>query len=300
MKHQSMFLAAFLGLSFASAAGCEESEPEGGPELIGTAEFAVETFNRLTMNHLNASSLGVTQLSTAALSSNGTTFAQSSLLSTKSRRDVLTYLVRCALPDGMKISGSSGGKSYAFSGLIGLAPEWLGAPLTTSGRHWVSACMLAHVNGYNKQVPISLRGAHAALATSAAEVVAYPVEEMAFYGDIFGANDVMFACAGKGPQAAYAADPDDDLGARRSCDEDEGCLVNVPGPCQDIMLSGADACEGGGAGLPSSCHGSLKSSNLGWPAGDTAYPEVITVYMKTSDFEDYYDFDDFEPLSMDL
>jgi hypothetical protein len=300
MKHQPTILAAFIGLALASATGCLGNEREGDPEALGTRESAAMSLNRLTMNHLNASSLGVTQLSAAALSSNGTTITQSALLTSKSRRDVLTYLVRCALPMGMKISGSSGGKSYAFSGLIGLAPEWLGAPLTTSGRHWVSACMLAHVNGYEEQVPISLRGAHPALATSAAEVVVYAVEEMAFYGDIFDANkNLMFACAGKGAQAAYTADPDEHM-PRRSCDEDDPCLLNVPGPCHDITLLGAGACEGGGAGLSSSCHASLKPGNQGWPAGDPAYAEVITVYMELSDFEEYYNYDDFDVLGIEL
>jgi hypothetical protein len=262
-------------------------------EALGSRESSVTSSNRLTMNHLEASSLAVTQLSTAALTSNGSTLAQSRLLKSKKSRDVLVYLVKCALPSGQSISGSSGGKSYTFSGLIGLAPDWVSTPLSTSARRWVSACILAHVNGYSEQVPISLRGDHPALTTTDAEVVQYGVEEMSFYGDIFGSSDKsMFVCAGSGPQAAGAADPDEYL-PQRSCDEDESCLLTFPGACHDVTQSGADACEGGGAGWSSGCHATLKPIGQSWPLGDPAYLEVITVHLHPSDFEHYYDYDNF-------
>ena len=94
------------------------------------------------------------------------------------------------------------------------------------------------------------------------------VEEMSFYGDLFNPNQAsMYACAGKGPQGACYTD----MGAykaQRSCDEDEDedepCMVQVPGPCHP------------------------------------SYLEVVTVYMKPSDFEDYYDCDDIDLLGIGL
>jgi hypothetical protein len=289
MKYTSLFWRAFVALALVSASGCGEKEGNEGEEALGALESSITSINRLTMNHLQASSLGVTKLSTEALSIDGLTLAQNDLLKSKNRRDVLTYLVKCALPVGTTLSGSSGGKSYTFSGLIGLAPEWLNAPLSASGGHWVSGCILAHINGYNDEVHISLRGDHPALATSAAERAAYGVEEMSFYGDIFGQDDdLLYACAGEGPQASCPADPDE-YRPQRSCDEDEPCLLHVPGPCHDITLSGDDACEGGAAGLSSGCHPTTRPNGQAWATGDPAYLEVVTVYMNASDFEDYYE-----------
>jgi hypothetical protein len=291
MTYNAIPQVVLMGLSLVAAAGCWRGESDGGGEALGTSESAITSFNRLTMNNLTASSLGVAELSSAALSGNGLTLAQDSLLKSKKGREVLTFLMRCALPAGGKVSGSLGGKTYTFSGLIGLAPEWLGTPLSKSERRWVSACMLAHVNGYDNEVAISLRGSNPALATSAAEMDEYAVEEMSFYGDVFDPDGpTMYACAGDGPQTTCPGPPGEQM-ARRSCDEDEPCLMQVPGPCHDMTLSGADACEGGSSGLSSGCHSTLKPSGNAWPAGNSSYLEVITVYMSPGDFEDYFDCD---------
>ena len=50
---------------------------------------------------------------------------------------------------------------------------------------WISACLLARVNGYADSVAISIRGPHKALDTGPEELTRYPVEEGAFYGEYF-------------------------------------------------------------------------------------------------------------------
>jgi hypothetical protein len=114
--------------------------------------------NRLSMNRLSLNSL-----SSVALTPDGESLASTDLLSDEGGRELLRYLVRCALPEGTELTGSTGQASYTFHGLVGLAPAWLDQPLKTSEQRWVSGCLLAHVNGYGVEVPISLRGQHPAL-----------------------------------------------------------------------------------------------------------------------------------------
>lgn len=290
MKIRQILGGAFLGSSLLVQAGCSAPEGEGGdiPEETGDAEAALSSSNRLSMNRLNAGSLDVVKLSTAALSADGLTLAPTKLLKTKTGRDVLTYLIRCALPPGEKVGGISGKKVYSFSGLVGVAPEWLTQPLSPSGRRWMTACLLAHVNAYDEEVPISLRGDHPALTKTASEAAQYSVEEMSFYGDLFGQGaEGMFACAGKGLQLQWPEDPDE-YQAKRSCSSDDDCPISVAGPCYDITPSATDSCEDGSIDWYSGCHPTARERFDDWDAGEPSFTEVITVYMKPCDFEEFY------------
>lgn len=285
---------ALLGGILLATAGCSAGEGDamtssgGSREDLAVAEGSLSSSNRLSMNRLKASSLGVVDLSTAPLSANGLTLAPTSLLSTKDGRDVLTYLIRCALPAGEKLDGTWNGKVYSYSGLVGVAPEWLAEPLSPSGRRWMSACLLAHVNAYGEEVHISLRGAHPALTTSLVEAAEYSIEEMSFYGDIFTpGGEAMFACAGKGLQVAHPEDPDE-YQAKRSCEEDEPCAITIAGPCYDLTPSAMDACEGGSGDWYTGCHASATKRGTAWSDGDEPFAEVITVSLHPDDFEDFY------------
>jgi hypothetical protein len=77
-------------------------------------------------------------------------------------------------------------------------------PLTAEGQGWVSACLLSHVSEGEVSVTISLRGPHAQLATTADERAGWPIEEGAFYGNVFKPLDQpieWFACRGEGQAA---------------------------------------------------------------------------------------------------
>ena len=83
--------------------------------------------------------------------------ADPTLASTPAKRKQLTYLVRCALPADVAVYADVDGERFTFSGSIGLAPRWLTEAMTPSEERWVSACLLAHVNYFGKQVRISIR-----------------------------------------------------------------------------------------------------------------------------------------------
>ncbi|HEU4727301.1 MAG TPA: hypothetical protein VFT22_05420 [Kofleriaceae bacterium] len=107
----------------------------------------------------------------------------------------------CALPDDISLEATVEGTTFEFFGEIGLARDWLLHPLTEDGQRWVTACLLSRVNGNDSAVPISLRGPHPALAVVEEEREGWPVEEGAFYGNVFTPIDQpiqWFACRGEG------------------------------------------------------------------------------------------------------
>src|SRR5207247_9937101 len=93
---------------------------------------------------------------------------------------------------------------FDFHGALGLAPEWLLKRLS-SGKGWISACLLARVNDFNTAEDISLRGGHPALTISQDEADLFTLEEGAFYGNLFTPADkppVEIACIGEDKKAA--------------------------------------------------------------------------------------------------
>src|SRR2546422_1101926 len=80
-------------------------------------------------------------------------------MATSEGREVLTFIVGCALPaDTTLVATLPDGSASEFSGEIGLANEWLNHPLRKAGRGWVSACLFARVNNHDVAVPFSMRG----------------------------------------------------------------------------------------------------------------------------------------------
>lgn len=122
-------------------------------------------------------------------------------LTTPNGREVFSYIVGCALPDGVTLFATrADGAIFDFGGDIGMANEWLDHRLFKAGRGWVSACLFARVNDHSVALPLSIRGSHQALATTQDEEVGWSLEEGAFYGDYFVApvEPVQWiACRGK-------------------------------------------------------------------------------------------------------
>ena len=122
-------------------------------------------------------------------------------MATSEGREVLSFIVNCALPaDITLVATLPDGSAFEFLGEIGLANEWLNHPLRKTGRGWVSACLFARVNNHDVAVPFSMRGQTQALVTTPEEVATWSLEEGAFYGDYFvapGEPVQWIACRGK-------------------------------------------------------------------------------------------------------
>ena len=282
-------LAAALALTACSTdAGRGAVDPRCEPPPLPTAT-ATGSGAMSLVGVDNGLLLGFTEqpLSTAALAGRGD--IRAALGASENLRGFMEKLVSCALPVGASVTVESDGASYSFDGLIGLAPEWASAACDEACQEWVSACIVARINGYGVQVEILGRADHPAIAPSAAEVVQFPVEEGAFFGNFFLDPPRAYACRGR----SY-----DPLALSfRICTRDgETCGVQALGPCGALdgdtgRASARHVCEGYDEthGTYTRCHNrpSLPGSDL-FPEPSRTYSRVITVQLRrTSIGRDY-------------
>jgi hypothetical protein len=267
---------------------------------------AAVTTNRLATNKLASNRLATNKLASNKLASNAlsstrleTSQAMADLLATADGRDVYAYLINCALPSGISIQASlptapdtappatlytcSGG-TCVFEGGIGLAEYWIDHKLDLHGQRWVSACIFARVNAHDTAEPISLRGPHESLTVGADEAIQFPVEEGAFYGNLFTDDDTIDwnACRGSG-QAAGEFDGLVDRDCAEPDPENPGhtqCGFNYAGDCADFTpaLPTPYVCRSFDTdfGTYDDCHSG--SGDGKWP-GLKQYREVITTYV---------------------
>ncbi len=218
---------------------------------------ALTATNRLSSNRLSSNRLSSNRLSSNRLSSNS--LEVQTLASTESGRDVLSYIVGCALPTGQNLTIAVEGVTYTYPGWIGLAPGWATRVPTVSERRWVTACLLARTNVNGVPVNISMRSdTNVALTSSAAERTLYTQAEGGFYGDLFAPVPVTYACSNRGWATlsgtfrACALSPN---GITTDCD------FTYTGSCASTTCTDKTAPFGG-------CKG-----------GSTVYPEVITIFL---------------------
>lgn len=285
-------LRTLIVIPFLSTIGCASASIDDMEGPVTEAAQELVTSNRLTMNRLTMNRLTMNSLSTVRLSPDGKKLSPTALLNTVEGRELLQYLVRCSLPEGKSLSATVSGTNYTFQGLMGLAPDWEKKPLSMPGRRWVTACLLAHVNGYGIQVPISVRGTHPELTVTQSERDSYGLQEISFFGDIFAANDddeaslPIYACGGSSVQTACGGDAASFRPAR-SCASADDCEIQFLGACHDLSSASADVCGNVLVDGYSSCHTAPKGPFGLWPYG-VIYNEVITVYLAPTDFSSFY------------
>ena len=112
-------------------------------------------------------------------------------------RNILKYLVRCALDADTEAELSLPGEKLTFAGGVGLAPEWLERALTLNEQRWVSACIFALTNKLGKTVKVDLRAAHPKIGTDTEEEkLNYPLHEGGFFGNLFAPEPFGYVCEG--------------------------------------------------------------------------------------------------------
>ena len=200
---------------------------EAPPSTSSTSQ-SVTGHNRLAANRLAANRLAANRLAANRLAANQLELNQNDsgdLLATADGRDVLSYVVSCAVPSTESLVAntqqscavdtdcqpdptlpfagvcSSNKCTYTFPVGIGLAPHWLNHELDDDGKGWISACLFSRVNAHDTSEEISLRGPNNALTVAPDEAALYDVEEGAFYGNLFTPEDQpidWIACEGEG------------------------------------------------------------------------------------------------------
>lgn len=275
-------------------------------DSLGTTTQNTEIHNKLASNKLASNKLASNKLASNKLASNSLSSTRlvalaetADLLQTADGREVYSYIVSCALADGMTIEADVPGAAdtapdsgytclaehCTFSGGVGLAPRWADHRLDNRGKGWVSACLFARVNFHDTAEAISLRGRNESLTVSQDEAELYGVEEGAFYGNVFTKDDEPIdwnACRGEGQASGEFGGL-----ALRDCTEENPdnpgftyCGFNYAGDCADYTpeFPTPYACGTFNAtqGIYGDCHATAGDGK--WP-NSQKYREVITTYV---------------------
>ncbi len=267
----------FMLLSAVTSLGCIGSEgADDETESLAAAQEAVTTSNALTTNALTTNALTTNALTTNALTTNAlttnalttngltTNALTTNALEDPNAREVLKYIVSCALPPTRHIDFTVDGVDYSFPGEIGLAPKWgaVGGSCNTTCQEWVSACVLSRVDYLGQKVNISVRGANGALAPTPSELSTYTSREGAYFGNLFIEDQVRDACVAPGKS-----------GLSRVCGPTlDGCVVDAIGDCSHVCTGSA------GFGSFMNCADHAKVNGQ-FPPGTRLYPAAITVFV---------------------
>jgi hypothetical protein len=154
---------------------------------------------------------------------------------------VMTYVARCALGPDRTLVYSSGEASWAWTGVLSVAPLWAtGVAIGTGEQQLVSACLAAHVNSLGQHVSISVRGyleSGEPIPVTVEEAAGWTHREACFFGNLFD-----------GSGAWNALEPDllaPVISTPRGCAAEFGVPQSCPpmmqaGSCADVCTVGAD------------------------------------------------------------
>jgi hypothetical protein len=184
--------------------------------------------NAVVANALNSAALGNIADLTSALANTTPTGDPDYPTKGHYAQKVLEYIYGCAMPSGSTLVLNLGDSTFTAEGYLGLAPEWGTSSCDNTCKEWVSACVLARVNGYGVPINISLRGDHAALNPGSAERNAYTKHEGRFWGKLFdgAVNNEFYACTGTDSSTGQLTG--------RVCAAPGGdCGIQVVGACSD-------------------------------------------------------------------
>jgi GLTT repeat (6 copies) len=180
-------------------------------EVLATQEAAAATGEEmdtlgLSTNGLSTNGLSTNGLSTNGLSTNGLSTSSLGTLTFQNwfeadpteRAIVMRYIVLCAVPKGQTRTYVSPvtGRTYAWLGMLGLAPAWSsGQQPTVTEQQLITACLAAHANKYGMHVYLSVLGRTAQnveIPYTSGELAAYSETEACFFGNTFN-NEGIFA-----------------------------------------------------------------------------------------------------------
>ncbi|MEP7125324.1 MAG: hypothetical protein ABJE95_30615 [Byssovorax sp.] len=272
MKNSILPLCTMLACTV-SVLGCigTEGDNDDDMESVAFTQQPALTVNALTVNALTVNALTVNALTVNALTVNALTVnaltvnnLTANALKDPNARELLKYVVSCALPSSDHLDLTIDGVDYVFPGQLSLAPKWglPGGSCNTTCQEWVSACVLARVDYLGKEVNIAVRGAQIGLAPAAGELAAYTYREGAYYGNIFQGTPVRDACVAPGR-----------TGLPRVCGPSlNGCVVDAIGGCSDVCLGSS------GYNNFMNCADQPKLNGQ-FPAGTKFYPTAITVFL---------------------
>ena len=198
---RTLWLSVVLGTG--ALMGCANPADWGGATLTEEAVSSpngLRMINGLSMTNGLSSANGLSM--TNGLSSVNGLSMTNGLLTSDTGRTTLGYLVRCALPAGHSIRKAYNGTTYTFAGQLGLGAGWETGACDTNCQQLVSACMMAHVNTSGKHINLWI---DSPTIIGLGRNSAYPMQESAFFGNIFVNPPKAYYCNGfdwdRGPAA---------------------------------------------------------------------------------------------------
>ena len=273
MNKSSTFGCLWIALVSLAVMGCVGAPPD---EDIASAQEAAITSNAITSNAITSNAITSNAITSNAITSNAITSnaitsnaitsnaITSNALHDPSAREFLQYVVSCALTPTQSVTYTVDGETYTDQGQLGLAPQW-GQPnghCDKTCQEWVSGCLLARVDFLGVERPISVRGTNPGLKITPEERADYPHYEATYYGNVFQAPQIRYACLLPGHHADT-----------RVCGPSlDGCVVTFTGDCLENcdfpLLDGA---------FPD-CR-----NKPWWEPGATSYVGSVTVFLPPSD-----------------
>jgi hypothetical protein len=176
---------------------------------------------------------------------------------------VVGYMVKCALPTGRSVTKYDGnGDLHTFPGSIGVAPEWETGACGTSCQEWMTACLLSHVNLTGQHVNVWITAEHPAIDLAKSDD--FPLEEAAFFGNLFTDTPEAYVCHGEN-----AADRPI---AGRVCDGASSC------PYANPYVSGGGACTSRHACAAARMESGDTSGYASCTVGGATFSNVITTW----------------------
>jgi hypothetical protein len=241
-----------LALIVSACAPASEDAP-----ATASVRSRISNSNRLSMNRLALNRLALNGVISGGMGAG-------ELLATEEGREILAYVVQCAMEEGNVLTATVDEQTYEFPGLLGLAPQWEHQGIDLQAQRLISACLLAHVNALGVSVPISVR-AHGVVTSTPQERRDYPVYEGSFFGQLFN-GETLWAYSCQGSAADAALEHSEDRALRRCTDDTAECAIMVVGRCRDVCQK--------------------RSQDEGWTecwAQGVLYQDAITVYLYADD-----------------
>ncbi|MBA2542493.1 MAG: hypothetical protein H0V17_22820 [Deltaproteobacteria bacterium] len=268
------------------------------------------TYNAISFADVTANQAAINELGSKKFSLNNA--AAVSMLSSQGSREVLEYLVGCALPAGQAFTVHAAGTTYTFAGDVGLAKSWKSTKLSAKQQRWISACMFARINNQDQLLKISMRGPHHALHVTSAETSRFTQEEGVYYGNLFTGELPIVGWSCRGKAQAQGEGSEGSALSYRDCAEPgfgdtrelglnqcgwgyaEDCFVHefgIPFACESKVTTGGGVpdSEADGDASDEPSHGSnapnayYRRCHSGGeiPFLEPLWSEVITVYVES-------------------
>jgi hypothetical protein len=255
-------------------AACSAEQP---PPQLDEANFI--TYNSLGPAAFLDNGDALHALAGAALDA-----ATTDLVDSEEGRSLLSYVVRCALATGDSASfPRAGAPDLVYTGLLGFATDWKEDSLSETGQRLMTGCLMAHVNAFETEVPISIRNAIVGDA-GLAEKLLFPSQELAVYGNYFASSSEreVYVCFGKAVAQSLGAEGGAggllpsylDL---RVCSMSEQCGFQRVGACYRWPSPQVPeaACEEQSGSFYEACHEAPIEQQA-----TPAWEETVTVYLQ--------------------